>query len=152
MKITQILVHKVNLPLVTGYRWASGVNFGATKGIVEVYTDEGVIGLGEVSTVEYADIVERGFAPRLIGADPLNIDDCYRRCIPEMRTLLNTHDAGLVKAFGGLELALWDIKGFTAANPLWAPLLTCNWPPRSLTSPSRANLSSAGMRTMWSPN
>lgn len=120
MQITNLKVHRVNLPLVTGYHWASGVYFGATKGIVEVYTDEGVIGLGEVSTVEYADIVEREFAPRLQGADPFNIDDCYRRCLPEMRTLLNTHDAGLVKAFGGVEIALWDIMGKALSLPIYA--------------------------------
>lgn len=122
MRITDIQVHKVNLPFVTGYRWASGVNFGATKGIVEVYTDAGLIGLGEVATVEQADIVEREFAPKLKGVDPSNIDDCGRRCLPEIRTLLNTHDSGLVKAFGGLELALWDIKGKALNVPIYALL------------------------------
>lgn len=118
MQITEILVHKVNLPLVTGYRWASGVYLGATKGIVEVQTDEGIVGWGEVSTVEQADIVAREFAPRLRGIDPSNIDDCSRRCLPEIRTLLNTHDAGMVKAFGGLEMALWDIKGKALNLPI----------------------------------
>lgn len=120
MQITGIQVHKVNLPLVTGYRWASGVYFGATKGLVEVQTDEGLTGWGEVATVEQADIVAGEFALRLTGADPSNLDDCYRRCIPEIRTLLNTHDAGLVKAFGGLELALWDIKGKALGVPVYA--------------------------------
>lgn len=120
MLITDILVHKVNLPLVTGYRWASGVYLGATKGIVEVRTDEGIIGWGEVATVEQADIVAHEFAPRLKGIDPSNIDDCCRRCVPEIRTLLNTHDSGLVKAFGGLELALWDIKGKALNQPIYS--------------------------------
>jgi glucarate dehydratase len=120
MQITDILVHKVNLPLVSGYRWASGVYFGATKGIVEVRTDEGIVGWGEVATVEQAEIVAQGYAPRLSGVDPSNIDDCCRRCLPEIRTLLNTHDAGLVKAFGGLELALWDIKGKALNRPIYS--------------------------------
>ena len=122
MKITDILIHKVNLRLVTGYRWASGVYLGATKGIVEVHTDTGIIGWGEVATVEQADMVAHEFAPRLFGVDPSNIDDCYRRCLPEIRTLLNTHDAGLVKAFGGLELALWDIKGKALNVPIYSLL------------------------------
>ncbi|MGE5643948.1 MAG: mandelate racemase/muconate lactonizing enzyme family protein [Byssovorax cruenta] len=122
MQITDILVHKVNLPLVTGYRWASGVYLGATKGIVEVRTNEGIIGWGEVATVEQADIVVNEFAPRLRGVDPSNIDDCSRRCLPEIRTLLNTHDSGLVKAFGGLELALWDIKGKALDVPVYSLL------------------------------
>jgi glucarate dehydratase len=122
MKITNILVHKVNLPLVTAYRWASGVYLGATKGILEVQTDDGIIGWGETPTVEQADIVAHDFAPRLIGVDPSNIDDCARRCLPEIRTLLNTHDSALVKAFGGLELALWDIKGKALRLPVYSLL------------------------------
>src|SRR5215208_3760930 len=122
MKITNILVHKVNLPLVTGYRWASGVYLGATKGIVEVRTDAGIVGWGETPTADQADIVAHEFAPRLIGVDPSNIDDCSRRCLPEIRTLLNTHDSGLVKAFGGLELALWDIKGKALKCPIYSLL------------------------------
>src|SRR5690606_12259336 len=120
MQITAILVHKVNLPLVTGYRWASGVYWGATKGIVEVQTDSGIVGWGEVASVEQADMVTQEFAPRLAGVDPLNIDDCCRRCLPEIRTLLNTHDSGIVKAFGGLEQALWDIKGKALNVPIYA--------------------------------
>jgi glucarate dehydratase len=120
VQITNILIHKVNLPLVTGYRWASGVYLGATKGIIEVHTDEGIAGWGEVATVEQADIVAHEFAPRLIGVDPSNIDDCCRRCLPEIRTLLNTHDAGLVKAYGGLELALWDIKAKALNVPVYS--------------------------------
>ena len=122
MHITEIRVHKVNIPLVTGYRWASGVYLGATKGIVEVQTDAGIVGWGEVATVEQADLVANEFAPRLKGVDPSNIDDCCRRCLPEIRTLLNTHDAGLVKAFGGLELALWDIKGKALKVPVYSLL------------------------------
>ena len=60
-----------------------------------------------------------------LGVDPFNIDDCYRRCIPEIRTLLNTRDSGLVKAFGGVEIALWDIKG-KALNWQWN--LVCRTP------------------------
>ncbi len=122
MQITQVTVHRVNLPLVTGYRWASGVYFGATKGIVEIHTDQGLTGLGEVATLENAASVEHEFAPRLRGADPFNIDDCQRRCLPEIRTLHNTHDAGLVKAFGGVELALWDLKGKALNLPIYALL------------------------------
>ena len=71
MQITAILAHKVNLPLVTGYRWASGVYLGATKGIVEVHTDGGIVGWGEVATVEQADIVTHEFAPPPYGCGPI---------------------------------------------------------------------------------
>ena len=42
MKITQILVHKVNLPSLPAIAGHRACILGATKGIVEVQTDEGV--------------------------------------------------------------------------------------------------------------
>ena len=119
MQITDIAVRLVNIPLTAGYRWAPGIYYGMTRGIVELQTDEGITGLGEISAPEHADIVLNELRPRLVGADPRNIDDCLRRCVPPINTLLNTHDAGLVKAFGGLEIALWDIKGKALAMPLY---------------------------------
>ncbi len=119
MKITQIRTHKVNLPLVTGYRWAPGVYFGATKGLVAVETDEGLTGWGEVANPELADVVAAELGPPLIGADPLDIEDCSRRALPEIRTLKNTHDDSVVRAFGGVEIALWDLKGQALGMPIY---------------------------------
>jgi hypothetical protein len=50
VKITAVRTHLVNIPLVTGYRWAPGIYFGATKGLIEVETDLGITGWGEVAT------------------------------------------------------------------------------------------------------
>lgn len=122
MKITQIQTHKVNLPLKAGYRWAPGVYFGATRGLVAVETDAGLTGWGEVATPELADLVLAELCPRLLGADPLDIEDCARRAVPEIRTLKNTHDDGLVRAFGGVEIALWDLKGKALDLPIHALL------------------------------
>ncbi len=119
MKITQIRVHKVNLPLVTGYRWAPGVYFGATKGLVAVETDAGLTGWGEVATPELADLVLAELCRPLIGADPFDLEDCSRRALPEIRTLKNTHDDSLVRAFGGVEMALWDLKGLALDLPIY---------------------------------
>ncbi len=119
MKITQIRTHKVNLPLVTGYRWAPGVYFGATKGLVAVETDTGLTGWGEVATPELADVVAAELCQPLLGADPFDIEDCSRRALPEIRTLKNTHDDSVVRAFGGVEMALWDLKGQALGLPIY---------------------------------
>jgi glucarate dehydratase len=119
VKITQICVHKVNVPLVAGYRWAPGVYFGATKGLVRVETDEGLTGWGEAASPELADVVMAELCPRLLGADPLEIEDCGRRALPEIRTLKNTHDDSLVRAFGAVEMALWDLLGQALGVPVY---------------------------------
>ena len=122
MKIARIRVHKVNLPLVTGYRWAPGVYFGATKGLVAVETDAGLTGWGEVANPELADLVMAEMSGPLLGADPTDIEDCSRRVLPEIRTLKNTHDDSLVRAFGGVEIALWDLKGQALGLPIYTLL------------------------------
>jgi glucarate dehydratase len=119
VKITAVKTHLVNIPLVTGYRWAPGVYCGATKGLIEVETDDGVTGWGEVATPELAALVEAEFAERLAGADPFDLDECQRRVVPEIRTLQNTHDDSPVRAFGGVEIALWDLKGRALGVPIY---------------------------------
>ena len=119
MKITRIQTHKINLPLTAGYYWAPGVYLGATRGLVEVRTDDGIVGWGEVATPELADLVTSEIAPRLLGADPFDLEDCLRLAVPEIRTLKNTHDDSIVRAFGGVEIALWDIKGKALNLPIY---------------------------------
>jgi glucarate dehydratase len=119
MRITRLQVHKVNLPLTAGYRWAPGVYWGATKGLVAVETDAGLTGWGEVATPELADLLLAELVRPLIGADPFDLEDCSRRCLPEIRTLKNTHDDSLVRAFGGIEMALWDLKGQALGLPIY---------------------------------
>jgi glucarate dehydratase len=116
--ITGIALHCVNIPLETPYRWATGHYGGATKCIVEIETDAGAVGLGELPAVELKPLVEADIVPRLIGADPLNVNDCFNRCVPEVISLRNTHDLGILKAFGGIEIGLWDLKGKAAGLPL----------------------------------
>jgi glucarate dehydratase len=118
LHITDIRLHCVNLPLEAPYRWSTGQYGGATKCIVEIQTDEGAVGLGELPSVELRPLVETDITPRLIGADPLNVNDCFNRCVPEITSLRNTHDAAILKAFGGVEIGLWDLKGIAAGRPL----------------------------------
>jgi glucarate dehydratase len=119
VKIAHIRVHKVNLPLKAGYCWSPGVYYGASRGLVEVSTSEGVTGWGEVATPELADLLMDEIAPRLLGSDPTNIEDSLRRSVPEIRTLKNTHDDSIVRAFGGVEIALWDIKARALNLPIY---------------------------------
>ena len=119
MRITRIQVYKVNLPLTAGYRWAPGIYYGATKGLVTVETDAGLTGWGELATPELADLALAELVPPLIGLDPFDLQACCRRVLPEIRTLKNTHDDSLMRAFGGIEIALWDLKGQALGLPIY---------------------------------
>lgn len=110
MKITAIRATPVNLPLEAPYIWALGEHPGFSKTIVEVETDEGLIGLGEAPSHNEAATIA-GFAERLIGTDALDIAGAEARCLPEVRTSVNTDDASALRAFGAIEVAMWDLRG-----------------------------------------
>ncbi len=121
MKIKQIRVYKVDLPLHEGtYKWSGGKSvavFDST--VVAVETDEGITGWGEccplgpVYLPSYALGVRAGLselAPQLIGENPLELMKLNRR----MDALLKGHP--YVKS--PLDVACWDILGKVSNQPV----------------------------------
>src|SRR5438552_4919042 len=121
MKITKITAHRVDLPLHEGsYKWSGGKSvsvFDST--IVEVTTDAGVVGHGEVCPLgpfylpAYANGVRAGIrelGPHLLGEDPLQLEKLNRR----MDAALKGH--AYVKS--GIDMACWDILGKTTNQPV----------------------------------
>jgi glucarate dehydratase len=47
MKVVDIKITPVTVPVEAPLRWSMGVETGTTRGIVQVITDEGIIGIGE---------------------------------------------------------------------------------------------------------
>ena len=124
MKITAIEVTPVCVPRLRAYggvvRTALGPADVSEHGIVRVRTDEGLTGLGEISSVFarrgpllYRDVDER-LAPALIGRDPLAITGALRA----METQLP--DGQL--AIAGVEMALWDLAGKALGVPVYTLL------------------------------
>jgi glucarate dehydratase len=118
MKITTVTVTPVNIPLETPIFWTGGYYPGTSKAIVEIGTDEGLTGLGEAPSAHLATVIE-SFAPRIIGKDPLDIAGIENVCIPPWQIVQNTDDSSCVTAFGGLEIALWDLRGKIWNQPLY---------------------------------
>lgn len=125
MKITAIETIPVNVPIVPERATIGGRGAHLTSPflILKVQTDEGITGLGEVSCtpiwsgedqVTAAHFIATALAPVLIGADPLAITARRR----EMARAL----AGNPFTRAGIEIALWDILGKAAGQPLHALL------------------------------
>jgi cis-L-3-hydroxyproline dehydratase len=121
MKIRRICAYRVELPLHEGsYKWSGGKSvhvFDST--VVEVQTDTGVSGWGEVCPLgpfylpAYANGVRAGIAelgPHLLGEDPLQLDRLNRR----MDAALKGH--AYVKS--ALDMACWDVLGKVAGQPV----------------------------------
>ena len=101
----------INIPLVAPYRWSVGLFAGFSKTVVEVETDQGAVGIGEAPTEASKPIIDGYLAPRLVGADPVDLAACEGRCLPPIHALANTEDASILRAWGGVEMALWDLAG-----------------------------------------
>lgn len=112
MKITDIKATPVNIPFTAPYVFSYGSVASLTKTIVEVATDDGVIGLGEVADGDRSADVLR-FRERLLGLDIREITTAERRCVGGMRYNPWGDVVGQRRAFGGVEMAMWDARGKT---------------------------------------
>ncbi len=116
MKIIDLHITSVNVPFEATLRWACGVETGTTRGIIEVVTEDGIIGLGETyggSGIEHAIETARPF---VIGFDALDIGTLMRRfavfCIG-----YETAIPAVVRA--GIEMACLDAAGKSLGVPVY---------------------------------
>ncbi len=120
MKITAIRATPVNIPLEAPYLWSYGVLAGFSKTIVEVETSDGITGLGEGPSPANAGLIETVFAPKLIGRDPFDSQGAEERCLPSWRGVSAIDvDLPAIRAFGAIDMALWDIRGKAWGQPVY---------------------------------
>jgi glucarate dehydratase len=117
VKIRSVRATPVNIPFKAPYRFAYGSTASLTKTIVEVETDEGIVGLGEGADGDTSVLIEQ-LGERLVGLDPLGLNTCERRCLPSMSYAPWDNLTALRRAFGAIEIALWDIRGRAEDRPL----------------------------------
>ena len=109
MKITALRATPVTVPLEAPLRHANGAHWGRfVRTIVEVETDEGSVGLGEMGGGGEAAVAAfNGLAPYLLGRDPARLE--------EMRFLIANPTASLynnrTQLLAALEFACLDILG-----------------------------------------
>ena len=87
---------------------------------LQVYTDEGIVGLGETYHNAHAirAMLVQEFAPRyLIGKDPLAIEETWR-AIHEWTNFAGWAGAE-ARALSAIDIALWDILGQATGRPVW---------------------------------
>jgi glucarate dehydratase len=117
MKIRSIRATPVNIPLTAPYRFSYGSIASLTKTIIEVETEDGVIGLGECADGNRsADVL--AVAPKLIGHDIRAITTVQNLVVPGMSYTPWGNVLAARRVFGGIEMALWDARGKTEGVPL----------------------------------
>lgn len=97
------------------YYSAPGYNkplFNQARGIVEIETDGGIIGIGEGGS---KDMIEQ-CAQMMIGEDPFRIEHLWQQLY---RGMFYPPGREKLHALGALEMALWDIKGKALGVPVY---------------------------------
>lgn len=122
LTIRDIRTHTVNIMLEAPYCWVQGTLDGFTQTIIEVVTEEGLIGLGEAPGAGSAGVIANNYLPRLKGRDALDIQGCEQVCLPAWRGAHSNNDYASIRAFGGVEMALWDLRGKLWDQPLYTLL------------------------------
>ena len=114
MKITKIISHILEYDLSEELGYSQQFYQKRSAHLVEIQTDEGVVGWGECfgpGNVAIANktIVEKGIQPLIIGYDPMNREVIWHR----VYNLLRDHgQKGMaLQALSGVDIALWDIGG-----------------------------------------
>lgn len=110
MKIRDVRALPVNIPFRAPYRFSYGSIASLTKTIVILETDDGIEGLGECADGDRAaDVMAMG--QKLVGHDVRNINTARRRCVPAMAYTPWGDMTAIRRAFGGIEMAMWDARG-----------------------------------------
>ncbi|MDQ6631969.1 MAG: mandelate racemase/muconate lactonizing protein [Verrucomicrobiota bacterium] len=123
MKIIRIETIPIRVPLKKELAIRSGRGGAHVVSpflLVKIFTDEGIIGLGEVSCtprwsgedqMTAAHFIQNYLAPLLIGQNPIEVEklsDAFRLAV-----------AGNCFTKAGIEMALWDIAGKAVGKPVY---------------------------------
>lgn len=122
MKITDLKVEVVKIPLKKPFRIAFAVQEYATNVLVKVMTDEGIWGIGEAApfapvtgeSTETVLEVLKVFKQGLIGMNPLHIESIHE--------MMNRLFVGNTSAKAAIDIAMYDIKGKAMGQPLYKVL------------------------------
>jgi L-alanine-DL-glutamate epimerase-like enolase superfamily enzyme len=102
-------------------RWAEADGPESFSGFLRVHTDDGRVGLGEVSPMQGGlaslVILKHHVAPAIIGADPLDHAVIQDRLLHRLVKL--GPEGALTSALAALDIALWDLKGQALGQPIY---------------------------------
>lgn len=125
MKIVAVRSHVLQYDLDEELGYSQQYYRQRTAHLVEVITDEGLVGWGECfgpGNVAFANktIVERVIAPLVTGMNPLDREVIWHR----VYNLLRDHgQKGMpIQALSGVDIALWDLFGKATGLPVHALL------------------------------
>ena len=118
MRVTGVDIRVVSVPFTHPETWRFGRLWGLTNAIVEVHTDAGITGIGEVPGSPLIGMVRDALEATsawIIGEDPMKVRQFLRRASER-----GWHHYPYIgnAAAAGIEMALWDICGKALGCPV----------------------------------
>jgi D-galactarolactone cycloisomerase len=110
MKISNIRTHVLEASLSQPFAYSRAWYSTRMAMIVEIETDEGLIGWGECYGPAWmTSAVVKTVTPWLIGMDPLRTDFLWQEVYARLRD--HGQKGVVIEGLSGIDIALWDIKG-----------------------------------------
>lgn len=122
MRITDVRTIPVEVKLAVPVYDANYTMATKPALLVEVETDQGLVGLGESAhfggpMASTAQVIEHELRDYLIGQDPRNIEFLWE--MMHKRAYKHARGGVVIAAISGIDIALWDLRGKMAGMPLW---------------------------------
>ncbi|HEY1796440.1 MAG TPA: mandelate racemase/muconate lactonizing enzyme family protein [Stellaceae bacterium] len=119
MKIKDIRTIALSYKCEPPYGSAGGMQARRGALIVEVETDDGIVGIGEsgLGGGATATVIEKDLKPLLLGRDPTLIEGLWQLMFA--RTRQYGRRGVVMNAISGIDIALWDIAGKVAKMPVY---------------------------------
>jgi len=122
MRITDVETIYLRLPSIR-----HEADSGQDALIVRVHTDAGITGIGEVDSAPmavygmihgpYSHEVTSGLREIVVGEDPFETEKIWHKMY--QRNIYSGRRGVAIHAMGGIDMALWDIKGKALGLPVW---------------------------------
>jgi len=119
MKITDLIVTPVAIPLEVPLAHAWGVHPGFGRVIIQVITDEGLVGLGETTLTPNGRQMEevlRSCKMLILGEDPFNLERLRWKVSNPF--YVRMFGPNLTNAYAAIEFACLDIQGQAVGRPV----------------------------------
>ncbi len=126
LRITKVEATYLVKPLKERF-WMSLAPIGgyepkATRLILYVHTDQGIVGVAEGSGGA-AGVLRKGFADLIVGEDPQEVERLWQKMfdvtVSRQAAIRGWEHDGVLAAIAVLDAALWDIMARTAGLPLY---------------------------------
>jgi D-galactarolactone cycloisomerase len=117
MQIIDVRAHVLEAPLSQPFSYSRAWYSTRTALIVEITTDEGLVGWGECyGPARMNAAIVDGMKPLLIGEDPFRTEWLWHEIYARFRD--HGQKGSIIQGLSGIDIALWDIKGKALGEPV----------------------------------